>query len=325
MSVAKTAVQIAVWLGLSILVPYSAGAQPYPSRPIRIVVPYPPGGNTDIIARLFAERLNRLGAPIVVDNRAGSGGAIGLEYAARSTPDGYTIAHATNNELTVVPAVRSTLAYDPVKDFMPISTTSKFPFVLVTRKDLPANTLADFVALAKTQPGKLSLGTVGVATANDLIIDSFEARFNVEVLKVPYNGASLVLADLLGGHIDASFATVSSILPQVQSGELRALVVASKERITQLPDVPSAGELGLDDLVAENWTAFLAPAGTAPAFIAKLHGAIDEIGREPAMAAAIEKAGAQVATSSPSDCAALLRSDLARWREIAKEKGIKID
>lgn len=317
---------VAAWLALSLMPPGSAAqAQSYPSRPIRVVVPYPPGGNADIIARLFGERLNGLGAPTIIDNRGGGGGAIGLEYAAHAAPDGYTIVHATNNEMTVVPAVRTALAYDPIKDFIPISTTSKFPFVLVVRKDLPVKTLDDLVALAKAQPGRLTFGSVGIGTANHLILEPFKARFNIDVLHVPYKGAAPILGDLLGGHLDASFTTVSSILPQVQNGDLRALLVAGKSRIPQLPDVPSAGELGLNDVVAENWTAFLAPAGTDPAIVAKLHDAIDAAGRDPAMASAIEKAGAQVATSTPSAAAALIKTDLERWRAIAKDKGIKVD
>jgi tripartite-type tricarboxylate transporter receptor subunit TctC len=315
----------ALFLAFCAVIPSSA-AEVYPSRSIRIVVPYPPGGNTDVVARLYAEQLSGiLGVSTVIDNRGGSGGAIGVELAAHAKPDGYTLLHATDSELTVLPAVRPDLRYDPRKDLMAVSTTSKFPFVLVVRKDLPASSFADLVALAKQKPGKLTFGSVGIGSANHLATELFQILLKVDVVHVPYSGGGPVMTDLLGGHLDAGFATVSSILSQVRSGDLRALLVTSKDRISQLPDIPSAGELGLSDLVVENWTAFFAPAGTDPTIVATLHDAIVRAGAASGMIAAVDKAGADVATSTPSAAAALLASDLARWMRVAREKGIKIE
>jgi tripartite-type tricarboxylate transporter receptor subunit TctC len=317
---------VGLFLALCVTMPLSAVAQSYPSRSIKIVVPYPPGGNTDVIARLYAEQLSGiLSVSTVIDNRGGSGGAIGVEVAAHAKPDGYTLLHATDSELTVLPAVRPDLRYDPRKDLMAVSTTSKFPFVLVVRKDLPAASFQDLVSLAKQKPGKLTFGSVGIGSANHLATELFQTLLKVDVVHVPYSGGGPVMTDLLGGHLDAGFATVSSILSQVRAGDLRALLVTSKDRISQLPGVPSAGELGLGDLIVENWTAFFAPAGTDPAIIATLHDAIVRAGAASGMIDAVHKAGAEAATSTPGAAGALVTSDLARWVRVAKEKGIKIE
>ena len=313
-------------IALSVALWSSASAQTYPSRPIKVIVPYPPGGNTDLVGRMFAQRLAEiLKVSVVIDNRGGGGGTIGVDAAARAEPDGYTLLHATNSELAVVPAVQPNLPYDPIKNLIAISTTCEFPFVLVTRKDLPVQSVQDLVALARQKPGTLTFASVGVGSANHLIIEPFKALFHVNVVHIPYKGGGPAANDLLGGHVDASFATLSSILPQVRSGDLRALLVTSKSRVPQLPDVPSAGELGLNDLIVNLWNAFLAPAGTPAPIIDRLHDAIVEAGNEPAMIASVRQAGAEIATSTPAAASALLAADLARWTRIAKDTGIKIE
>lgn len=303
-----------------------ASAETYPSHPIKIIVPYPPGGNTDLVGRMFAQRLGEiLKVSVVIDNRGGGGGTIGVDAAARAEPDGYTLLHATNSELAVVPAVQPNLPYDPIKNLIAISTTCEFPFVLVTRKDLPVQSVQDLVALARQKPGTLTFASVGVGSANHLVIEPFKALFHVDVVHVPYKGGGPAANDLLGGHVDASFATLSSILPQVRSGDLRALLVTSKSRVPQLPEVPSAGELGLSDLIVNNWNAFLAPAETPAAVVDRLHDAIVEAGNEPALIASVRQAGAEISTSTPAAASALLVADLARWTRIAKNTGIKIE
>jgi len=304
----------------------SASAQSYPSRPIKVIVPYPPGGNTDLIGRLFARRLSDiLGVSMVIDNRGGGGGTIGVEAATRADADGYTLLHATNSELTVVPAVQPKLPYDSLKSLVAISTTCELPFVLVTRKTLAVQSVQDVVALARQQPGKLTFGSVGVGSANHLVLEPFKAQFNIDVVHVPYRGGGPLANDLLGGHLDASFATLSSVLPQVLSGDLRALLVTSKTRVPHLPDVPSAGELGWSDLIVVNWNAFFAPVGTPAAVVERLQNAIVEAGNDPAMVEATRKAGAELATSTPAAVSALLAADLSRWSRIAKSAGIKIE
>jgi tripartite-type tricarboxylate transporter receptor subunit TctC len=326
MSILRSLLKVTLLLAVCSVAPLSASAQTYPSRPIKVIVPYPPGGNTDLVGRMFAQRLSEiLKVSVVIDNRGGGGGTIGVDAAARAEPDGYTLLHATNSELTVVPAVQPNLPYDPVKNLIAISTTCEFPFVLVTRKDLPVQSVQELVALARQKPGTLTFASVGIGTANHLIIEPFKALFKIDVVHIPYKGGGPAANDLLGGHVDASFATLSSILPQVRSGDLRALLVTSKSRVSQLPDVPSAGELGLNDLIVNNWNAFLAPVGTSAAVIDRLHDAIVEAGNEPAMIASVRQAGAEIATSAPAAASALLAADLARWTRIAKDTGLKIE
>jgi tripartite-type tricarboxylate transporter receptor subunit TctC len=197
--------------------------------------------------------------------------------------------------------------------------------VLVTRKTLPVRTLQDIVTLAREKPGALTFASVGVGSSNHLIIEPFKTQFNIDVVHVPYKGGGPAANDLLGGHVDASFATLSSILSQVRSGDLRALLVTSRTRVSQLPDVPSAGELGLDDLIFVNWNAFLARAGTPSAIIGRLHDAIVAAGNDPVMVEATRKLGAEIMTSTPSAASARLAADLARWTRVAKDKGIKIE
>jgi len=326
MSIIRALLPILLFLPAWLAAPDCASAQTYPSRAIKVVVPYPPGGNTDLVGRLFARRMSdMLGVSIVIDNRGGAGGTVGVDAAARAEADGHTLLHATNSELTVVPAVQPNLPYDPLKSLAAISTTCEFPFVLVTRKTLPVRTVQDLVALARQRPGTLTFASVGVGSANHLIIEPFKALFNIDVVHVPYKGGGPAANDLLGGHVDASFATLSSILPQVQSGDLRAILVTGKARAPQLPDIPAAGEFGYDDLIVANWNAFYAPAGTAPAIIDKLHDTIVVAGNDPAMVESTRKAGAEITTSTPAVVRARLAADLARWMRIAKDKGIKLE
>ena len=326
MSIIRMLLSFALLAALVCWEPKAVTAQSYPSRPIKVIVPYPPGGNTDLCGRLFAQRLSELlDGSAVIDNRGGSGGTLGVTAATRSPGDGYTLLHATNSELTVVPAVQANLPYDPLKSLVPISTTCTLPFVLVTRKSLPVDNIKELITLARQRPATMTFASVGIGSSNHLILEPFKSLFGIDVIHVPYKGGGPAANDLLGGHVDASFATLSSILPQVQSGDLRALLVTSEKRAPLLPDIPSAGELGFKDLIVMNWNAFLAPAGTPSAIIDKLHHAIVTAGADPAMIERVRKAGAEVTTSSPGEVTSLLANDLARWSKIAKEKGIKIE
>jgi len=326
MTALRTLLPIMLAVLVCCAVPESAAAQGYPSRPIKVIVPYPPGGNTDLVGRLFARRMSELlGVSLVIDNRGGVGGTLGVDAAARAEADGTTLLHATNSELTVVPAVQPNLGYDPLRSLITISTTCEVPFVLVTRKSLPVATMQDLVALARQKPGTLTFASIGAGSANHLILEPMKSQFGIDVVHVPYKGGGPVANDLLGGHVDASFATLSSVLPQVRAGDLRALLVTSRTRASQLPEVPSAGELGFDNLIIVNWNAFLAPAGTPAAIIERLHDVVVAAGNDPAVIDATRKAGAEPMTSTPAAASARLAADLARWTRIAKETGIKIE
>jgi tripartite-type tricarboxylate transporter receptor subunit TctC len=324
MSAIATLLQITLALVLCCAAPERAAAQSYPSRPIKVIVPYPPGGNTDLVGRLFARRMSELlGVSLVIDNRGGVGGTLGVDAAARAEADGTTLLHATNSELTVVPAVQP--GYDPRRSLITISTTCEVPFVLVTRKSLPVATMQDLVALARSKPGTLTFASIGAGSANHLILEPLKSQFGIDIVHVPYKGGGPVANDLLGGHVNASFSTLSSVLPQVRAGDLRALLVTSRTRASQLPEVPSAGELGFDNLIIVNWNAFLAPAGTSAAIVERLNEVIVAAGNDPAVVDATRKAGAEPMTSTPAAASARLAADLARWTRIAKETGIKIE
>jgi tripartite-type tricarboxylate transporter receptor subunit TctC len=321
----RTLIRVALLVAVGLAAPLSAAAQPYPSRPIKVIVPYPPGGNADLVARLYSDAISGVfGVPVVIDNRPGAGGALGAEAIARAAPDGYTVGHATNSELGVIPAIRGDLPYDPPKDLIAISTTSRFPFMIVVRKGLPVNNLQELVALAKQRP--VTFASIGTGTANHLIIEPLKARFGIDLPIVPYRGAGPTLTDLLGGHVDANFATVSSMLQQVRAGDLRAILVTSKERYPQLPDVPSAGELGLPELLTENWTGFLVPTGTDREIVMKWHDVITRVGKSPAVVDAVQKAGSVAVTSaSPEEVQATMKADIEHWRGIVKTYNIKLN
>jgi tripartite-type tricarboxylate transporter receptor subunit TctC len=252
MSIMRTLRAVALLAG--VFGALSATAQTYPSRPIKVIVPYPPGGNTDLVGRLFAQQMSEILAnPIVIDNRGGVSGTVGVAAAARAEADGYTLLHATNSELAVMPAVQANSAYDPVKDLTAISTTCTFPFVLVTRKSLPVQTIDDLVAIAGKNRGTMTFASVGAGSANHLILEPFKTLFGIDVVHVPYKGGGPAANDLMGGHVDAAFATLSSILPLVpvrrpagaarHQRRARAAAARCPERRRTRPQRPDGGQL----------------------------------------------------------------------------------
>ena len=313
-------------LVFALLFATTAWAQPYPAKPIRIVVPYPPGGNADLVARPIAQELGRiLNVPVIIDNRGGATGSIGADAVARAPADGYTLLFATNNEMSVMSALQPNLPYDPVKSFEPITLVATFPFALVTRRSLPVRTINELVTLAKQKPGTLTIASAGNGSANHLIIEPFKSLFAIDVTHVPYKGGGPALADLVAGHVDASFATLTSIVGHVRSGKLTPLMVTSDSRSPVLPDVPSAAELGYHDLVATNWNALFAPIGTPKDIIGKLHAALVSAAKEPAVQARVAGAGATIETSTPAALSTRVASELARWSKVVKEARITPD
>jgi tripartite-type tricarboxylate transporter receptor subunit TctC len=303
-----------------------AVSQSFPSKPIKVIVPYPPGGNTDLVARHFAQRMgDTLHTSVVIDNRAGAAGMVGAAAVAHADPDGYTILHSTNSELAVLPAIQSRMPFNPLQDFAPISTTGVFPFVVVVKRDLPARTMKELVEIARQRPATLTFASAGVGTANHLILEPFKSTFNIDVVHVPYKGGGPAANDLLGGHVDASFATLSSVLSLVQSGQLPALMVTSEKRTPLLPDVPSAGELGYPDLVVMSWNAFLAPAGTPREIVDKLHDAIVDAAKDPNLNEEVRKAGSDIQTSTPEGVSEQIKAEIARWRKLTAGNDIKLD
>ena len=304
----------------------SASAQTYPERAIQLIVPFPPGGPADIVARPLADRLAAvLGQPIVVLNKPGASGTLGAAFVAKAASDGYTLLLGTSNELTMSPGLYAKLPYDPIRDFAPITTVILFPNVLVVNKDVPARSAKELAALTRAKPGKLSYGTSGTGSTNHLTTEVYRAATGVEVNYVPYRGGAPAMADLLGGQIQAMFATMPSSTGLINSGALRALMVTDAKRWPAIPDVPSATEAGLPEVQIISFNGVLAPAGTPGPVIAKLHDAITRVMTTPEMVKLMAEQAGAVSTSTPAAFAAMLKDDYARWLSVIKSNGIHVD
>jgi len=303
-----------------------AMAGPYPERAIHMVVPFPPGGPADVVARPLAERLSAaLGQPIVVVNKPGASGTIGAALVSKAEPDGYTLLMGTSNELTMSPGLYSKLPYDPAKDFAPITTVIRFPNVLVVNRDLPVSTAQDLVALTRSKPGQMNYGTSGTGSTNHLTTELYRVSTKVELNYVSYRGGAPAMTDLMGGQIQAMFATLPSSSGLIQGGSLRALMVTDKRRWAAIPDVPSATEAGLPDVQVISFNGVLAPSGTPREIVARLNAEIIKIMQTPAMTELMEKQAGEVSTSTPQQFADVLRTDFDLWLSIIKANGIRIE
>jgi len=301
-----------------------AWAQSYPSKPIRIIAPYTPGSPNDVMARLLAQHLRvSLGQPIVVDNRPGGGTSIGTKAAALANPDGYTLLF-TSSSLVIDPAMNRKADYDPLKDFAPIAFVATTSWLLAISPDLPARSLAEFVAHAKANPGKLSFG-FAQGTASQLVGERFKLLTGTDILSVPYKGGAAALPDFLGGRLQMLLPTPSTSLALIREGKMRALAITSPARSRELPDVPTMSESGLPDLTLEFWAGLLAPAGTPPAVIEKLSATVNDALRSPEMITSMTKLGFDTRIGSARDFAAFIAQEIPRWAEIVKSSGIKGD
>jgi tripartite-type tricarboxylate transporter receptor subunit TctC len=313
----------AVALSLAAL---TAAAQTYPVKPVRLVVPFPPGGPADIVARILAQKLtDALGQPVVVDNRAGATGTIGAGIVAKSPPDGYTLLLGTSNELAMSPSLYAKLPYDPTRDFAPLSNVINFPNILVVHPTLPAKTVPELVALARARPGQLSFATSGIGSTNHLTGVVFQALEKIRINFVPYKGAGPAVTDLMGGHVDTMFATMPSVVPFVKSGKLRALVVTDDKRWAALPEVPSAKQAGAAGLMVMTWNGTLAPAGLSEAVVARLNADIVAVANSPDMKDRMRAQAAEIGTTSPDEFAAMIRNDFAKWSKVIKEAGLRAE
>ena len=301
-------------------------AESYPDRPVHLVVPFPPGGPADIVARALAEKLSvSLGQPVVVINKSGASGTVGAAFVAKSDPDGYTLLMGTSNELTMSPGLYSQLPYDPSRDFEPITTVILFPNVLVVNKDLPARTAQDLVAMTRSNPGKISYGTSGTGSTNHLTTELYRASAKVDLNYVPYRGGAPAMADLMGGQIQAMFATMPSSSGLIKGGLIRALMVTDSKRWAAIPDVPSADEAGLPDVHIISFNGVLAPAGTSRPIVQRLHDEIATIMNGSAMKALMSEQAGEVSTSSPEEFAKILKADFDMWLSVIKANGIHVD
>lgn len=301
-----------------------ASAQGYPAKPIRMIVPFPPGGPTDTHGRWAAQQLYAaFGQPVVVENRAGAAGVIGTEAAARAPADGYTLLGGNPGPLTIAPSLRKQLAYDPIRDFAPITLIVRNASCMCIHPSIPAKTLREFIAIAKASPGKINYATPGLGTVGHLAIENFATLAGIKMTHVPYKGAALYTVDLLAGNMDFAQIQIFQAAPYVKGGKLRCLAVISTVRSPLLPDAPTAQEQGMKGFSSYNWNGLLAPAGTPRAIVDRIHGILVKPLTNPAIRRQMEALGNEVAGEGPDQYAAFLRSEKEKWAKVAKAAGIK--
>ena len=304
--------------------PALAPAQIYPTRPIKLIVPYPAGGSVDLLGRAIGERLaTALGQPVVPENRTGATGIIAHEAVARAAPDGYTIAVSGTSPLVLAPYQYKKLPYDPLTDFAYLSCAGTTPFVLNVTPGLPVRNAQELVAYAKANPGKLNFGSAGIGNSAHLAAELFARAAGINMVHVPYKGNSLAMIDLVGGQIQVLFDPVQTSIPQIRGGKIRPLAVTGKSRFPHLPDLPTIAESGYAGYEFVVWYAFLAPSATPPAIVARLNAAINQIVRDPEMKARFAAQGATLAESTPEACAAYVRKELPAWGKLFEEIGVK--
>ena len=312
-------------IGFSIALTTSVVAQQdYPNRPVRMIIPFPPGGSNDIVGRTIATQLSeRLGKQVVVDNRTGAGGVVGTELAAKTPADGYTllvisIAHTVNPWLYKLP-------YDPIKAFTPIGIMATGTNVLTVHPSLPANSVKDLLDMAKAKPGELQYASAGIGTFQHLSAELFKLDAKVNILHIPFRGGGPALIDVLGGHNKIMFSSLVQAVPHIKTGRLRALGTGGAQRNAALPDVPTISESGVPGYEALNWWGLLAPAGTPPAIVARLHQALEEVQDMAEVQQQFEKEGATIRKMGSGDFGKFIESEMKKWERVVKESGIKAE
>jgi tripartite-type tricarboxylate transporter receptor subunit TctC len=317
--------QILLSLTLSIGAALGAHAQIFPQRPIKLIVPYAPGGSADIAARLITDEwAKRLSGVMVVDNRAGAGGNLGVDAVAKSAPDGYTIGLQTVS-LAINPSLTVKMPYDTLKDLAPIGMVASSQHVLVVTNNLPAKDVKSLIALLKAEPGKHNYASAGGGSTFHMAAELFKANADVPLVHIPYRGGGPALVDTIGGQVSLSFPVLSAALPQVQGGKLRALGVTGTKRSPLMPNVPTLAEAGLPNYSFETWFMVFAPAATPKAVIDKLNASLNEALSSPAVAARMTKEGFDPIPSTPEQARARLEKELPQWGKLIKERGIKAD
>ncbi|HYR37353.1 MAG TPA: tripartite tricarboxylate transporter substrate binding protein BugE [Burkholderiales bacterium] len=303
-----------------------AFGQPYPSKPITLIIPFPPGGSTDIVGRIAADGMAReLGQPLVVDNRGGAGGAIGAKAIADAAPDGYTLGIATISTHVVNPIVHADLRYDPLKDFSFISQIAAVPNVVSVHPSVPAKNMAEFVAYAKKNPGKLNFGTPGIGSLGHLIGETFKYSAEVDMTHVPYRGAGPALNDALAGQVQVLFDNLPSSLPHIHAGKLRALAVASEKRVTSLPDVPTFAETGHPLVNDPSWFGLIGPARLPPETVSRLQAALVATLKQPEAQKRLADAASVPVGNSPEAFRKVVASALENTRKVVREANLKFE
>ena len=304
----------------------SALAQSWPSKPVRIIVPYPPGGTSDILARALAPGLQAaFGQPVVVENKAGATGNLGADYVAKAAPDGHTLLLADIGSLAIAPSVLPTLPFDPVKDFTPAVMVAYSPHILAVHPSVPASSVKELVAYAKANPGKLNFAVSGIGGANHLAGIDFAQRTGIKWAYIPYKGGSQAIADVMGGQAQVLFNGMLATYPPVKEGRLKAIALSSAKRFSAAPDLPTVAESGVPGFETGSWQGIVAPAHTPPDVVNRLHDAVMKILATPEMKDRLDKAGAEVRPMTPAQFGAFIGSEKARWAKVVRESGEKFD
>jgi tripartite-type tricarboxylate transporter receptor subunit TctC len=300
-----------------------AQAGAWPAHPVKVIVGYPPGGSTDIAGRLFAERIGRkLGQQFVVENRAGASGTVGAQSVVRAEPDGYTLLLAASPEVSIAPITMKALPYDPVRDLQPVTLVGQIPFFLVVNPSVPARTLAEFIAYAKANPGKLNYSSFGKNTSNHLAGELFKSLTGIQAVHVPYKGSGPSIIDLIGGQVQYTFDGPPAVLEQVRAGKLRALAVASRQRLPSAPDVPTFAEAGLPDFSGGTWFGLFAPARTPRALLDQINAESVAVLNAPDLVKAFGDKNIVPSPMTRDEFARFVQSEVAKWKTLAAKIGI---
>ena len=315
---------LAALLSFPLMFPLMTLSQGYPAKPIRVMVPFPPGGSTDIVARIVAQKLGtQLGQSLVIENRGGAGGTLGTAVAAKAPADGYQLTVASTSTHVVAPSVYTKLDYDPVKDFAPISLMAVTPYLLVVNPAVPAKSLKELVELMRAQPGRMNYASAGVGSTTHLAMEMLKDVSKTFVLHIPYSGNGPAGTAVIGGQVEILFGSLPAVLPHAKSGRVRALAVGTPKRSPSLPDVPTVAESGYPGFDASLWLAFMAPAGTPAAIIERLNREIIAAVSSKETSEALDKAGAEAITSTPAELAAMVRDGVGKYAKVVKTAGIK--
>lgn len=321
--------RLVIQAAASALAGLHAGAhaqQAWPNRPLRLVVPFTPGGSTDILGRTIGQELSRaLGQPVIIDNVPGAGGSLGADKVAKAAPDGYTLLMGHIGTLAVTPSIYPSLPYDPVRSFAPVAWVARVPNVLALHPSVPAASVRELVALLKSRPGQFNYGSGGNGSAAHLAMEYFKARTGSFVVHVPYRGTAPAVNDLIAGQIQLVFTGAPAVMPFVRSGQLRALAVSSPGRLTALPDLPTVAESGLKELAgfeADQWYGVVAPAGTPADIVSRLNTLVNAALASPAISARLQAEGAQATPNPPDVFGRLIVAEIARWRPVVRQAGI---
>jgi len=303
-----------------------ARADGYPAKPLKLIVPFAPGGGADAVARIVANRVSEtIGQPIVIENRGGAGSIIGTEAVRRAAPDGYTLLFGVSGPISINPSLYKKLPYNPEKDFAPITMTTTYPYFLMVNAKLPVKSLKDFVDTVKAKPGEFSYGSPGIGSANHLVAELFASKAGLKLVHIPYRGTAPAVTDLLAGHVTMLFADPSSALPHIQAGTLRALGVTSSQRSSVAPSAPTIAESGYPGFEATSWHGVLARAGTPPAVIAKLHDQIVAALREPETRNFLQAQAMTPVGNTPEEFSVFIKRDIALWKDVAAHANISLN